>query len=569
MFLLPNLGRQKNADKKDDFANTLIRQKLDERHLMEFNQSLSATTFILAFSVFLQMWKDVSATPRWMTTSQDVGLAAAYALTLVCLVCKERMRPKLIQWSLYSGLMLCIMLSLYGPVYEISSFLRSISFISVLRLVLRSMTDSLTIVAFWNTALSLTVLTASMNVDTHSKMCTSHMAGVFVELVVQWEVFICATSIFGFWRMKASLLDHATREVLASTAEHEHQAANVILETICDAIVELDSDLMIAEEAPRLGAMLLHGTGHSLKGTELKQLLQSDEDKQQFLSHTSGLHGSTSLAKVFHVRMRDGMGTALPVECFHMRFIGSCGKSRHLIGIREFGDGPERPPVTTDNSQASHTSDFFRGLATTVMFDPLSLEILGVSSHFHQETGIDASTNKLFINLLLPSDVQGFLKAFTNFSNEFLNSGLPSMQSQLHLNLDLPDSNPTSSNLLCCSGELHLDKDGFPMAGVTLNGSGPWPTHGQFVAHAVFTEGHLSSYQPWPVSASGAPSRASSQGRSSRQKANSTSGSARQGTRRDIVPTELSSSVPARQVSQSTPSETSGGLTEKVARYSL
>ncbi|CAE8611920.1 unnamed protein product, partial [Polarella glacialis] len=335
------LSATSNADKKDDFANTLIRQKLDERHVMAFNQSLSATIFLLAAVVVIVMYSSmVSATPRWMTTSQDVGLAAAYALTLVCLVCKERMRPKLIQFSLYSGLMLCIMGSFYGPVYEMSSFQWSISFVAILRLMLRTMTDSLALVAFWNTALSLTLLTASMKVDMRSKH-------VFVELVVQWEVIVWATSIFGFWRMNASLLDQATREVVASTAEHEHQAAKVILETICDAIVELDSDLMIAEESSRLGVMLFHGTGHSLKGTELKQLLQSDEDKQQFLSHMSGHHGSTSLAKVFHVRMRDGMGTALPVECFHMRFIGSCGESRHLIGIREFGDEPQRPPVTT------------------------------------------------------------------------------------------------------------------------------------------------------------------------------------------------------------------------------
>ncbi|CAE7202179.1 unnamed protein product [Symbiodinium natans] len=126
-----------------------------------------------------------------------------------------------------------------------------------------------------------------------------------------------------------------------ASVEAEHEACRLILASLCDAVVELDSALCIAEDCPKLAYWLLHGRS-SLRGVAFKQLLFSESEQQNFqanfntsLSNESNDRHAHAHASAFHLHMRDGVGTAIQVECFHVKFQTSDMRERHLLALRE------------------------------------------------------------------------------------------------------------------------------------------------------------------------------------------------------------------------------------------
>jgi hypothetical protein len=55
--------------------------------------------------------------------------------------------------------------------------------------------------------------------------------------------------------------------------------------SVRDVVVELDADYKVDEDAAMLGSILLHGTGRSLKGALLKDLLYDEVDRNTFAKH--------------------------------------------------------------------------------------------------------------------------------------------------------------------------------------------------------------------------------------------------------------------------------------------
>jgi hypothetical protein len=115
----------------------------------------------------------------------------------------------------------------------------------------------------------------------------------------------------------------------------QHSAGDALLSGLCDAVVELDDELCIAGESPKLSALLFHGAGKSLRGAPFQDFMAYEEDQRLFQERTKREQGDNCLAQVLHLRMRDSLANTLKLEVFSVQFIDSDSKVRHLVGMRE------------------------------------------------------------------------------------------------------------------------------------------------------------------------------------------------------------------------------------------
>eukprot|EP00927_Polykrikos_kofoidii_P051667 TRINITY_DN45458_c0_g1_i1.p1 TRINITY_DN45458_c0_g1~~TRINITY_DN45458_c0_g1_i1.p1 ORF type:complete len:347 (-),score=50.41 TRINITY_DN45458_c0_g1_i1:43-990(-) len=168
------------------------------------------------------------------------------------------------------------------------------------------------------------------------------------------------------------------REMEFTATRSGSHAAAVLLNSVCDATVELDANLCITNESPRLAAMLLHGPGRSLKGSNFTQILSCQDDKDKFVgcldARAKVVDPTTSMADVIHAKVRDSANNIVETELFVVCFAGYCDQTAYFIGIREHADHPCTPEPQE---------------VQEVKFDASTLDVVSRSSSFELggETG--------------------------------------------------------------------------------------------------------------------------------------------------------------------------------------
>jgi hypothetical protein len=161
----------------------------------------------------------------------------------------------------------------------------------------------------------------------------------------QWAntMILCEGSVLlctAVWRRLSH--QRALHEICATISQGENKAARKLLNTVCDATVELNSDLLVAEDAPRFASMLQHGVNRSLKGMPLQNFLVDDDEHTFSDKIGSGFDDDGSMANVFNARIRDSISNVLRVEIFHVPIASIISPTSHLIGLREYADADVR-----------------------------------------------------------------------------------------------------------------------------------------------------------------------------------------------------------------------------------
>ena len=136
--------------------------------------------------------------------------------------------------------------------------------------------------------------------------------------------------------MRGSLVMNVTQFVQMTGMKSEGRACSSLLATICDAHFFLDKNLRLENNEPGLASILFHGSKN--QGAAFPQYIATEEDRLHFLKVIN--EDQSNLARVMHLSLRDGVGTVLPVELFHVKVCGMLGHQgiRHLLGLREYGD---------------------------------------------------------------------------------------------------------------------------------------------------------------------------------------------------------------------------------------
>lgn len=308
---------------------------------------------VATFVCGMVMTNILDSTERMMSDLQILSLVVFYGICAAANLCPSMVSSRTLGlWQVVLLSNLTFMVVTADSRLGITRF-EGISFLW--RIAVSSAFLSFRILIAWNIA--------------HVTICCSvyvYITPVDPEALSVWLfasfAIISATAHVGF-----SVMWHGMRlanlredmEIAARTSESG--AIATLLNTICDVVVELSSDLVIDEVSPRFETLMMLDPNQTSKGMKLQEFMTTDEDKHLFEDRLlSSSMGMAPLAGALHVQVRDRRGSTIGVQVFHVQFKGIADTTRYLIGIREFVD-PTKPVARTPGTGARlidrHASD--------------------------------------------------------------------------------------------------------------------------------------------------------------------------------------------------------------------
>lgn len=250
-----------------------------------------------------------------------------------------------------------------------------------------------------------------------------------------------AVTIAAFWWLRRATEAEATLQMEMADLRSMRSACHTVLSSVCDAVVELDESMNILEDVHRLGAWLVHGRLDQLRGQEIQQFLHSEVDRDTFVREVSR-ENHANIAAAFHVKMRDGSGTAIPAECFHAKFEWG-SEEKHLIAFREFSDSQALAvpiPSKAEQPDGFEVSEEVKkmqmsGGVAVIEFNALTFETLGATAAFCDKFHGEKHLNQKVVDYLPDKARDRFLQDLTLISNELLNSDSSLAEAELRLPL--------------------------------------------------------------------------------------------------------------------------------------
>jgi len=190
--------------------------------------------------------------------------------------------------------------------------------------------------------------------------------------------------------LRAEIWAECYKEVEVERARSEKSAVMALLNTMSDAVVELDENLQIVGDAPQLGCMLLHGEGRRPLGeTRFDQFAATPTDAQKFMESISRISVDVEpVANGFHMNLRDSLHNVIGVEVYHVCKPCKAGESRrHLIGVREHVENERLNPPTLPGGGAGRWMQAYEAYEQTST---------GISHLERTSTGISESAEESF-----------------------------------------------------------------------------------------------------------------------------------------------------------------------------
>eukprot|EP00927_Polykrikos_kofoidii_P066452 TRINITY_DN62052_c0_g1_i1.p1 TRINITY_DN62052_c0_g1~~TRINITY_DN62052_c0_g1_i1.p1 ORF type:complete len:563 (-),score=71.38 TRINITY_DN62052_c0_g1_i1:182-1870(-) len=290
---------------------------------MMVTAALACVVCISFYCAFIVV-RALIAAPRLLTFGQDcIVISAMVTSTLIV------GRPCLLGsatavYSWYSWLMLlCIVFPMLAD--DASTMLYGSMILFFPRLILSLACGHVVVVAFWSTSILIAVCaTTILSAPEFEALATAHVYMAF-EALGSVCTIVC-TGVNGAW-MEAAMA--------AQTSQISTTAA--LLEVMSDAVVELDMDGKLINDAPRLAATLLHDSKKCLKGISFDSYIPDAFDKDKFVKQVLMVEQASATVTMgaCSLSLADSSSNKLAVDIYRVSFAGIDGRLRHIVGISE------------------------------------------------------------------------------------------------------------------------------------------------------------------------------------------------------------------------------------------
>lgn len=206
---------------------------------------------------------------------------------------------------------------------------------AVLRVAFGIMSGDMRLVNLLNLMYSLVVSFRHLYFSTD---CTCSTRG---QTIILWECYTLISLGIGVATIRKLMTAESRLLVESQTARDEHRAATSLLDTICDAVVELNSSLSIVGSCSRFACLVLNAPHRCLDGTAFEKFV-AERDRAAFARNMVRRPNveTMNLANMFHLTLQDGLRNQIRVEVFHVPITRN-GEG-HLLGVREFGESSSK-----------------------------------------------------------------------------------------------------------------------------------------------------------------------------------------------------------------------------------
>eukprot|EP00445_Apocalathium_hangoei_P088234 CAMPEP_0204210460 /NCGR_PEP_ID=MMETSP0361-20130328/73940_1 /ASSEMBLY_ACC=CAM_ASM_000343 /TAXON_ID=268821 /ORGANISM="Scrippsiella Hangoei, Strain SHTV-5" /LENGTH=428 /DNA_ID=CAMNT_0051174587 /DNA_START=391 /DNA_END=1677 /DNA_ORIENTATION=+ len=169
----------------------------------------------------------------------------------------------------------------------------------------------------------------------------SNQCGVPLNMFAVFEMTQAATLVFcAYWASKFTWAS-ASQEVQTAMLQGSSSAMSTLLDLVCDVSFELDADLKLKDDVPKFSAMVTLGSTASIQGLPFTSCMAHADDvelfKQRMHEQPHAGIGSSSVAGLHRVKLRDSLGNHVDTEVFYVRY-DNIGTTSFLVGLRECGE---------------------------------------------------------------------------------------------------------------------------------------------------------------------------------------------------------------------------------------
>jgi len=300
-----------------------------------------ARMVIIGYAVMAFVWAPATVleiiTIDGVGSVSDVGLGAGLFILLLCAAamwCPRLVHPHTLRtWHVAFMLACCVLASPLGM--ELGPHVLIVHVVGHVATASVSLIDP----GLVGAALTNVCFAASMSASLSGLSADYPALGLV--FVVPAELIIWGLKLAFLFVVHSLLHDSVCREVKEGEAKCRGLAMTSLLNLICDAVVDLDSDLVMKDHATKLANMLMHASGRSLQGVALQEYIVEGAGEQRFLKsigRNSKGQSAPSYVGAFCTQMRDAMGNRVKVALFHVPYTTYAGETHHLIGIQEDKD---------------------------------------------------------------------------------------------------------------------------------------------------------------------------------------------------------------------------------------
>jgi len=334
-------GACKTAEQQetDDWIADLVRHRMDADVVQSMRTASAFLTYVYTWIVVSILLHEYQKAERWMTFEQDVVLLLVAGSHTLLASAPSLITPRTVH-LVYVSHMFSSMLFIVFAAQEHFAAFASLTTVCAVRF------------AYSLAYLNQTVIPAA-NIISTAATCTFYMFSSYDSVQQRLLLFEVGTCIYvivmarSLWRSRTSTV---RQEITATMLQGENNSLSMLLTLMCDVVVEVNEDLCIVDDSPKLSALLtLGGRTKSLKGAKLQDFMPSEEDRQNFQQRllepmrSDGMSEDIAgfLPGALPVKMLDSLGNSLTMEIYYTQ-CNRLSQRRFFLGLREYTDEPIR-----------------------------------------------------------------------------------------------------------------------------------------------------------------------------------------------------------------------------------
>jgi len=172
--------------------------------------------------------------------------------------------------------------------------------------------------------------------ETH--VCFRQPVPESIKLYVSIEISIAVFQVAWSAAWERFVRRQIVSEIEKATTQSEATASRRLLNTICDATLELDGNLPIIGEATHLSGMLHLGSHRCLRGVSIESFVLQQDRERLRERIAAPVPDHQEMANVLRICLCDNLNNVVKAEVYHVPVHGPSAAVRHPVGPKELVD---------------------------------------------------------------------------------------------------------------------------------------------------------------------------------------------------------------------------------------
>eukprot|EP00930_Biecheleria_cincta_P016537 TRINITY_DN13412_c0_g1_i1.p1 TRINITY_DN13412_c0_g1~~TRINITY_DN13412_c0_g1_i1.p1 ORF type:complete len:792 (+),score=88.54 TRINITY_DN13412_c0_g1_i1:167-2377(+) len=240
-----------------------------------------------------------------------------------------------------------------------------------------------------NGMLNITLAVAASLCTVLNKLLTDFPASWGRTSIAAWEFFLLITFVTMIAGVSSYNAKCAKSHLQDHVADQQCSTITTLLDSMCDAVIRLDSDFCFLDPQPKLEALLQANPG-SLHKCSFLELLPVQESNR---ARKALLEGSQHSAGCLHTTMLNSSGMQVRVQVFHVCMHSLTEGVLHMAGVKEYSSELALP-LSLESAEVLDPSDALSPFLNCSQAAHPPLDQLDDEADFFRESSSVASNSE-------------------------------------------------------------------------------------------------------------------------------------------------------------------------------